>query len=227
MTNANDAARQRGALVWDLPTRLFHWSTAALVATSWISAEIGGNAMTVHVWSGLSVLTLLLFRVIWGVVGGTYARFANFVRGPRAAVEYGAAMLRGDAAPSIGHNPLGALMVVALLVNLTVQATTGLFANDDVMLEGPLAARVSKSTSDLLTKAHHLSFDVLLALIALHIAAAIFYLVAKRENLIRPMITGRKSISHDYADRLATPGRAWLAALLLALCAAAVWLPLT
>lgn len=221
-----DASRHSGALIWDLPTRVFHWLTVALVVTSWITAEIGGNAMTVHVWSGLSLLTLVLFRVVWGVVGGTYARFTNFVRGPRAAAEYGAALLRGEANTSIGHNPLGALMVVALLVNLVVQATTGLFANDDVMLEGPLAARVSKETSDLLTKVHHLSFDVLLVLVALHIAAAMFYLVIKRENLIRPMITGRKPVPETQADRLATPGRLWLAALLLALCAAAVWLPL-
>lgn len=221
-----DASRHSGALIWDLPTRVFHWLTVALVVTSWITAEIGGNAMTVHVWSGLSLLTLVLFRVVWGVVGGTYARFTNFVRGPRAAAEYGAALLRGEANTSIGHNPLGALMVVALLVNLVVQATTGLFANDDVMLEGPLAARVSKETSDLLTKVHHLSFDVLLVLVALHIAAAMFYLVIKRENLIRPLITGRKPVPETQADRLATPGRLWLAALLLALCAAAVWLPL-
>lgn len=226
MTHANDATPERGALVWDLPTRLFHWLTAGLVVTSWISAEIGGNAMTVHVWSGLSLLSLVLFRVMWGFLGGTYARFSNFVRGPRAAADYAAALLRGQARPSVGHNPLGALMVVALLANLGVQAATGLFANDDVMLEGPLAARVSKETSDLLTKVHHLSFNVLLVLIALHIAAAIYYLVVKRENLIRPMITGRKRLPAIHGDGLATPGRVWLAALVLALCAAAVWLPL-
>lgn len=227
MTDADDAAVQRQALIWDLPTRVFHWLTVALVVTSWATAEIGGNAMTAHVWSGLSLLTLVLFRVVWGVVGGTYARFANFVRGPRTAARYGAALLRGQAGPSIGHNPLGALMVIALLINLAVQAVSGLFANDDVMLEGPLAAQVSKDTSDLLTKVHHLSFNVLLVLVALHVAAAIFYLVIKRDNLIRPMITGRKALPEIHADRRATTGRVWLAVMLLALCAAAVWLPLT
>lgn len=227
MMDVDDAPRRHRALIWDLPTRLFHWLTVALVVTSWIAAEIGGNAMTVHVWSGLSLLTLVLFRIVWGIVGGTYARFANFVRGPRTAARYGAALLRGQAGPSIGHNPLGALMVIALLVNLVVQAVTGLFANDDVMLEGPLAAQVSKDTSDLLTRVHHFSFNVLLALIALHISAAIFYLVVKRDNLILPMITGRKALPEVHADRRATAGRVWLAAVVLALCAAAVWLPLT
>lgn len=220
--NATGRAVRR-VRVWDLPLRLFHWSLVGLLATSWISAELGGNAMQVHQWSGMSVLALLLFRLAWGVVGGTHARFASFVRSPAAALRYARALLRGDAPRYPGHNPLGAWMVLALLASLVLQAGTGLFANDDIMIEGPLAARVSKETSDLLTQVHEINFNVLLGLVGVHVLAALYYLLVKRDNLITPMVTGNKQVD-DPAAAAGRGGALWLAALLLACSAAAVWL---
>jgi cytochrome b len=210
--------------VWDLPVRLFHWVLVALILVSFVTAQIGGNAMQWHEWSGLSVLSLLLFRLLWGFVGSTYARFASFVRGPRAALAYARALLRGEVPFFPGHNPLGGWMIVLLLASLVLQAGTGLFANDDVMIEGPFARYVTKETSDLLTRVHHFNFNVLATLVGLHVAAALFYLFARRENLILPMLTGRKLIPAD--QRVAAPrgGPLWLAAALLAACAAAVYL---
>lgn len=210
--------------VWDLPVRVFHWTLVILIAISWISAEIGGNAMQIHQWSGLTVLMLLLFRIAWGFFGGTYARFASFVRSPAAAMRYGIGLMRGARDPHPGHNPLGGWMVVALLLSLSIQVSTGLFANDDIMLEGPLAARVSKETSDLLTAIHEVNFNVLLGLVAVHILAALFYLLVKRENLILPMITGDKLLHDDDQSVAPRSGSLWIAALLLGASATAVWL---
>src|SRR5581483_1067820 len=198
-------------LVWDLPVRLFHWILVLLIATSWISAQVGGNAMKLHEWSGIAILTMLLFRVLWGFVGSTHARFSSFLRSPRAAYRYARSLVRGEEAFFPGHNPLGAWMVVALLVSLFVQAGTGLFANDDIMIEGPLALLVSKDTSDLLTKVHHINFSVLLALVSIHVVAVVLYLWIKRENLIRPMLSGRKRIAPDRKVDPPTGGPLWLA----------------
>ncbi len=208
--------------VWDLPVRLFHWSLVALLATSWISVEIGGNAMQIHQWSGVSVLTLLVFRLAWGFLGGTHARFAAFVRSPAAALRYALTLARGESPHYLGHNPLGGWMVLALLTSLGIQAGTGLFANDDIMIEGPLAVYVSKETSNLLTKVHGINFNVLLTLVGVHILAALYYLLFRRENLIGPMLTGYKKADDDAPA--SKGGSVWLAGLLLALSAGAVWL---
>jgi cytochrome b len=179
--------------------------------------------MQIHQWSGMSILTVVLFRVLWGFLGSTRARFSDFVRGPRAAFAYARGLLRGGAAFYPGHNPLGGWMVLALLASLLLQAGTGLFANDDIMLEGPLAKHISKEASDWLTGIHHLNFAVLLTLSALHVAAALFYLMVKRDNLVLPMITGRKPLPEGGAFDPPRGGPLWLAALLVALCAGAVW----
>lgn len=218
-----DRLTPAGERVWDLPVRLFHWVLVGLIATSLITAEIGGNAMQYHQWSGMSILTLVLFRLLWGFLGSTRARFSDFVRGPRAAFAYASGLLRGGAAFYPGHNPLGGWMVLALLASLLVQTGTGLFANDDVMIEGPLARHISKETSDWLTGIHHVNFAVLLVLIALHVAATLFYLLVKRDNLVLPLITGRKPLAEGRRFEPPRGGPLWLAALLLALCAGAVW----
>jgi cytochrome b len=217
--------QDRTVSVWDLPVRLFHWILVGLIATSWITAEIGGNAMAIHQWSGFGILTLVLFRLLWGFFGGGYARFSSFVRSPAKALAYARALAGGRPPFFPGHNPLGGWMVLTLLASLLLQAGTGLFANDDIMTEGPLARHVSSAASDLLSKVHEINFKVLLTLAGLHIAAALFYLLAKRDNLILPMIHGRKRLPAGF-DQEAPDGRPrlWLAALLLALCASAVWL---
>ena len=203
-------------LVWDLPTRLFHWVLVGLVALTVATGKIGGNAMTYHLWGGFAILVLVLFRVLWGLVGGRYARFRDFVRGPRAVISHATTLFRRNTQPYLGHNPLGGWSILALLLVLLIQAVTGLFANDDILTEGPLAAQVSKSVSDTLTRVHRLNQQVLLALVAVHVAAVFYYLTVKRENLIIPMITGRK---HWHA-RMAPAGGHPLLALVLLLAVA-------
>ena len=174
--------------VWDLPTRLFHWSLALLIVASFVTVKVGGNLMVWHERSGYAILTLLLFRLVWGVAGGRYARFAAFVRGPGAIRAY----LRGDAgsAHAPGHNPLGALSVLGLLAVVGFQATSGLFTNDDIAFEGPLSAQVSGATASLLTTLHRWNEKTIIALVALHLAAILYYRFGKRRDLVGPMVSG-------------------------------------
>lgn len=179
----------RAVKVWDLPTRLFHWLLAGLLLVSWLSAEY--DAQEFHESSGYLLAGLILFRLCWGLVGSRTARFADFLRGPRSVLAYLTAMARGTAPRWHGHNPAGAVMVVLLLLAVAAQVGTGLFANDDILFEGPLRQFVSDSLSATLTGLHHRIFNVLLALAIVHIAAALLYWAVKRDNLILPMITGR------------------------------------
>ena len=208
-------------LVWDLPTRLFHWVLVGLVAFTVATGKIGGNAMTYHLWGGFAILVLVLFRVLWGLVGGRYARFRDFVKGPRAVMAYAATLFRPNTQPCLGHNPLGGWSILALLLVLLIQAGTGLFANDDILTEGPLAAQVSKSVSDTLTRVHRFNQQALLALVAIHVAAVFYYLAVKRENLIIPMITGRK---HWHARMAPAGGHPLLALVLLLVVAVVLYL---
>lgn len=210
--------------VWDLPTRLFHWILVALVIAQWWTAD-SFDTMHYHLWGGYAVLVLVLFRLVWGFVGSDTARFRDFVRGPGTALAYIKALPRGDAPRYLGHNPLGGWSIVAMLVLLLVQAGTGLFANDDIFIEGPLYSWVSKGTSDWLTTIHRLNFDLLLILIAIHLAAVLFYLLVKRENLIHPMLSGCKHLPPASAvpqPRMVSP---WRGLVVLAVASAGVgWL---
>jgi cytochrome b len=215
----------RGVPVWDLPIRIFHWTLALLVVSQVVTASLGGNAMQFHGYGGYAILALVLFRIAWGFLGGTHARFRDFVRGPAAVKRYVKSLLGKPPAAHHGHNPLGAWSVLAMLASLLVQAATGLFANDDVMMKGPLAKHVSDRASEIATAIHDVNAAVLLTLIAVHIAAVLFYWLAKKENLIVPMITGRKPAGT--AREAARYGSVWLAALLLGSSAAAVWFVIT
>ena len=179
------AGAPRRAYVWDLPTRLFHWSLVTLVASAFVTAKIGGSAMVWHGRLGLAILGLLVFRIVWGFAGSTYARFAQFVRGPAAILAY----LRGEW-QGLGHNPFGALSVLALLGVLSLQAATGLFANDDIAYSGYLAPLAGSELSEKITRIHHLLEKLLILLVALHIGAIVFYARVKRHNLVKPMLTG-------------------------------------
>jgi cytochrome b len=188
--------------VWDLPTRLFHWSLVLLVGLSWWTAETGRDAL--HLWFGYGVLFLILFRILWGFLGSSTARFSAFVRGPGAVVEYFRNRFRW---PLAGHAPLGALSVIALLVLLSVQVGTGLFAVDeDGLFGGPFAHLVSVAASDNVTDLHEEVFDWLLILIGLHVAAILVYRLALGRNLLGPMITGRADLPRGMEPmRPATP----------------------
>lgn len=210
--------------VWDLPTRLFHWILVVLMIAQWLTAE-NDSTIQYHIWGGYTVLVLVLFRVIWGFAGSDTARFRDFIRGPGAALAYVKALLRGETPLYLGHNPMGGWSIVAMLVLLLIQAGTGLFANDDIMTEGPLYGWVSKGTSDWLTTIHKFNFNLLLLVIAVHISAVLFYLFVKRENLIHPMLSGRKHLPTDLAGpaapRIVNP---WLGLVVLAVAIAVVWL---
>jgi cytochrome b len=198
--------------VWDLPVRLFHWLIAALVAFSWWSVTY--NHTRWHIWSGLTILALLIFRLLWGLVGSSTARFAKFIRGPRTIRLYLCGRWSG-----VGHNPLGALSVIALLLALAVQVGLGLFAQDeDGIFMGPLAHLVSSDTSDRLREIHGINFYVLLGLIVLHVAAVLFYRLRMGKHLTKPMITGRALL--DPGAQPMQPGKSWIALICLALALA-------
>lgn len=210
--------------IWDLPTRLFHWLLAAAVtgvlATGWT------GVMDWHFRLGYAVLALLLFRLVWGFIGGRWSRFEAFVHGPRSVAAY----LRGRADPDhlIGHNPLGSLSVFAMLAVLAVQVATGLVADDAVTYAGPLAHTVSGALSSLATGWHaDWGKWVVVALVALHLAAVVFYAVVRRQRLVAPMITGDKVFPPDIpvAPSRDGAGARFLALVLFAACVAvAAWI---
>ena len=186
-----DASKRR-VLVWDLPTRLFHWSIAVLVVVCVVTGKLGLDWLNVHMIGGYAVLTLVLFRLVWGFAGGRHARFTSFVRGPAAVWRHSVGMFKKEAPRHLGHNPLGGWSVMAMLAALLLQASTGLFASDDIFTEGPLYPLASKAASDLLTRVHRWNADAIIVLVAIHVLAILFYLIVKHENLIKPMINGWK-----------------------------------
>ena len=176
--------------VWDLPIRLFHWLLVIGIILSFITVKIGGNAMELHALIGYCILALIIFRICWGFIGSHYARFIHFIPSPKGLINY----ISGKSKARLGHNPLGALSVIALLLSVGVQAVSGLFANDDIAFEGPLAKQVSNGAVELLTSIHHQNEKVLIVLIALHLGAIFYYQKFKGENLIKPMLRGDKEI---------------------------------
>lgn len=223
MTPAGPASPRR-IRVWDLPTRLFHWLLLACAVGSLVSVNLGGNAVGWHFRFGYAILTLLLFRLLWGFVGPRYARFASFPPSPAAAI----AWMRGARAAWPGHNPVGAFSVYAMLAALALQAVTGLFATDDIMWDGPLKAQVSNATSALLTRVHKVNRFVVLALIALHLVAIAWYGSVRKEPLVRAMIDGDKAVATVAGEPSPEPAadgarERVLALALLGLSAVAVW----
>jgi len=181
--------------LWDGPVRIVHWLLVVLIAFSWWSS---GDHLNWHRWSGYAIIGLVLFRIYWGFAGGGAARFASFVKGPRAIAAYAATVGKRDVSTTPGHNPLGALSVLALLAVLLVQVGTGLFVVDiDAFEGGPLSDRVSYDVGRAMAEVHELSFRGLQALVALHLVAIAFYAVWKRTNLVGAMITGKRSLPSD------------------------------
>ncbi len=211
--------------LWDLPTRLFHWLLVVLIAASVISGKIGGGAMDWHGRIGLTILGLIAFRLTWGLIGSSHARFASFFPTPSSVVAY----LRGQW-KGVGHNPLGAFSVFGLLALVALQVGTGLFGNDDIAFQGPLFDLIGKDLSDKLTGIHKFSINVLIALIALHLAAIAFYTYVKKEQLVKPMITGWKDVHPGHGESARGGGAiALIVALAVALAAmyagSGAWLP--
>ncbi|MDR2838497.1 MAG: cytochrome b/b6 domain-containing protein [Azonexus sp.] len=182
--------------LWDLPTRLFHWLLVLSVIAAIISGQLGGGLIDWHGRIGLLIIGLLAFRLVWGLIGSTYARFAQFFPTPAKIRAY----LKGEWHEP-GHNPLGAFSVFGLLAVLLIQAALGLFANDDIAFKGPLFDLVDKSLSNRLTGLHHLIANLLFILIGLHVAAIAFYAIVKKDNLVRPMLTGDKEVNNGQDAR--------------------------
>jgi len=181
--------------LWDGPVRIVHWLLVVLIGFSWWSSD---DHLNWHRWSGYAIIGLVLFRIYWGFAGGGAARFASFVRGPTAIAAYAATLGRRDASTTPGHNPLGALSVLAILAVLLVQVGTGLFAVDiDAFEGGPLSDRVSFELGRQIADWHELSFRALQALVVLHVVAVLFYALWKRTNLVGAMITGRRTLPSD------------------------------
>jgi cytochrome b len=204
--------------VIDLPIRLFHWTLVVSVILAWASAEWG--YMDRHMAIGQFILALLVFRILWGLFGSQTARFATFLASPMSVIRYLGGMLDRTRTMSVGYNPLGGWAIVAMLVALLVQTGTGLFSTDDIFVEGPLAHLVSKSTQQWLAGIHEENFDIaILGLVALHLAANLFYGFYKRQHLVRRMITGAQE-----TDTPAPPqAPLWWAAILFAAACALVW----
>jgi len=211
---------------WDAPVRVFHWLLILLLGFQVYSAKTGGQAMLWHLYGGYAVLTLILFRLLWGFAGGTHARFADFVAGPSAAWRFAKSLISPRSAYFIGHNPLGGWMVLAMLASLALQAITGLFANDDIATEGPLAVLISKKLSDQMTSLHHWNLWILAALAVLHVVAVFYHRLVKKEDLIQAMFTGVKRLPEEVVAASGTPRKAspWVALVVFAAANAAVFL---
>ena len=211
--------QMRPVKVWDFWVRLVHWAIVLLIGLSWWAMRT--HRVQLHFLSGYTVLTLVLFRLGWGIIGSDTARFTRFLRSPLAALRHVAVLRRREPDREIGHNAAGGWMVLVLLGLLLTQALTGLFADSGYGDYGPLAKRVSGATSDWLTGIHHRSFNLILAAAGLHVLAVLAYRLLKGQNLVRPMVTGMKELPAGVAaPRLGSP---LLAATLLGVAALLVW----
>jgi cytochrome b len=208
--------------IWDLPTRLFHWALFVCVVGLIITGNLGGSLMTWHFRLGYCVMTLLLFRFVWGLLGGKWSRFASFIYAPSTLIAY----LKGQGKPehSAGHNPLGAGSVFALLGFLALQVGTGLISDDEIASAGPLTRFVSNARVSLATWWHKdIGKWVIAGLVVLHVLAILFYLYKKKENLIRPMIDGDKQMAQAVEASKDTAGSRVAALIVLAICGAFVY----
>jgi cytochrome b len=204
--------------VWDAPVRLFHWAIVLLLPISYVAAET--NRMQLHFITGYAVLALVLFRLVWGIVGSDTARFSRFLVSPLSGLRYLATLTRREPDTQVGHNAAGGWMVLLMLLLLLVQAGTGLFAKNRQGAEGPLVRYIDSAASGWFSETHELTFNLLLALIVLHLLSIAMYALVKKQDLVRPMITGKKRLPAAMrAPRMASPV---LAAVLLAVAAAVV-----
>jgi cytochrome b len=212
-------------VVWDLPTRICHWSLVVSIGYSWYCVEIAQD-MEQHFWSGYTILTLILFRFIWGFVGSRYARFRSFLFPLKEIASYAKSVKsRNTNKHYLGHNPIGSLSALAMMLAILLQASTGLFNSDDYYF-GPLSGLIDKNLAAFLSSIHQLNFDLLKLLIATHVIAILYYKFYKKENLSKAMITGKKTVlatdKQNYPAAIRGSNLV-LALLVLALCAAIVY----
>ena len=202
----------RHVRAWDVPTRLFHWGLVSLIVSAYLTRTYSNDpTLYWHRINGYAILALLLFRLMWGFVGSSTARFSAFLPWPSRVWRHAGSLVTGRAPLFLGHNPLGSVLIFAMLLAVLAQATAGLFTTDDVIAEGPLHKWASEGLADRMGAYHAKGFWIILALGAVHIAANLGYQFWKRDPLITAMVTGRKPVL-DYADqrevRLSPPWRA-------------------
>ena len=202
------------AKVWDLPVRVFHWTLVVSVLGAYITNRLGVPYFKLHVFFGCAVLVAVAFRILWGIMGTEHSLFRSFVRSPAETLRYSLALLGGKHRTYAGHNPLGALMVMALLAGLGAQAAAGLFSNDEIFNTGPLSGYVSANLSLLLTSLHRRLFYGIAAAAAFHVLAVLFHSIVFRERLIQAMFTGRKALTDPAALTRSEAPRTWLAVVL-------------
>lgn len=216
--SANDNA---GRLVWDLPTRLFHWLFVLTLCTQYATGEAGGDWLVWHFRTGYLMMGLLTFRVIWGFVGPTHARFCSFIKGPGATLAYLRQVHKAgqESIHSVGHNPAGGLMVIGMIALLSAQVVTGLFSSDGLSYYGPYSSTVSSDRSDQITDWHGILFNIIIAAAALHILAVLYYTFIRKSPLVPAMIHGRKpqtQVPPDEGIEHSALGRAVIVAVIAA-----------
>ena len=216
------ATNTRATRVWDLPTRIFHWSLLACFIGLVVTVNLGGNWMAWHFRFGYTVLSLLLFRIVWGLIGGRWSRFASFIYAPSAIIAY----MKGRGKPehSVGHNPMGSGSVFALLGILLLQVVSGFLSDDDIAFQGPFAKFISNARVGQATWYHkELGAKILFVLVGLHVAVIFYYLYKKKENLILPMVQGDKQLAIVVQPSRDDASSRSVAAFVFALCAGVVW----
>lgn len=213
---------QNAIRVWDLPTRLFHWALVACVIGLFATAWVPGSWIVWHARLGYAVLTLLLFRLVWGVIGGRWSRFSSFIYSPGSVVNY----LKGKAHPDhlIGHNPLGAGSVFAMLLVLLAQVGSGLVTDDEIAFTGPLNKFVSTVQGLAATWYHkEVGQRIIMVLVILHVIAILYYVLVKKDTLVKPMVTGDKPAERNVAPSRDDAASRLVALVVLAACAGLVW----
>ncbi len=221
-------------LVWDLPLRLFHWLLVLSIAASWYTAENSEEYLSIgrgytyiesHLWLGYWALGLIAFRLVWGVIGPKHARFASFVPGPKRLIAYTRTFFKRDSQPAAGHNPMGALVVLLMLLMVGAQAVTGLFLIDNTEVwAAPFHPSVEAATASKLMSFHHFNFDTLFWVICLHVLAILFYRVFKRQRLVGAMVTGRKPAEIVAQHEVIRSSQLWKALIVGLVCAGGVYL---
>ena len=211
-------------LIWDLPLRIFHWSFAFTVIGAWYTSEQEGELVNLHMQFGYVALGLLTFRVLWGVIGPKHARFSSFLPSPKQLISYIKSFNnKNEIQKTPGHNPLGALMVVLMITLISLQAISGLFINDDIFSSGPYYGSFSKEFEGVMSFLHHNTFNFMIGAIVLHIGAIAYYWRVKKQNLVLPMISGKKPV-HLVEETDAIPhSRIILACILALACASFVY----
>jgi len=180
-------------MIWDISTRVFHWLLVSLIIFQWVSTELFDDMIEAHMLGGYAVLAVIIFRILWGFFGTKYSRFNNFLYPPSEVQQYAKSITNSSSTAYFGHNPLGGLSVVLMILLISAQAITGLFMTDDILSNAPYYSTVSDELQKTMSSLHHLTFDLLIIVIGMHLVAVVFYQLYKKQKLVQSMVHGRKA----------------------------------